>query len=112
MEVCIGVNDDWSRPDNVLIEKVVGHFISRGYSASVNSPYSHSVSPEAGFRYGSLMIELNKRTYLRGINEIDIRKALSIRRCIEDYYRSVLGAEDVDSAASSHNHHRKQEEFL
>ena len=107
VDVCIGVNDDWSRPDDALIERVVGHFISRGYSTAVNEPYSNSVSPEAGFRYASLMIELNKRTYLQGISEMDMHKALSIRRCIEEYYQSVLGTEDVDSAAPSHNHHRK-----
>ncbi len=90
VDVCIGVNDDWSRPDEALIEKVVEHFISRGYSTAVNAPYSNSVSPEAGFRYASLMIELNKRTYLQGISEMDMRKALSVRESIGEFFRLAL----------------------
>ena len=90
VDVCIGVNDDWSRPEDALIQRVVGHFTSSGYSTSVNAPYSNSVSPEAGFRYASLMIELNKRTYLQGMSEMDICKALSIRESIEEFFRLVL----------------------
>ena len=90
VDVCIGVNDDWSRPEDALIQRVVGHFTSRGYSTRVNEPYSNSVSPETEFRYASLMIEVNKRTYLQGMNEMDMRKALSIRDCIEGLLLSLL----------------------
>ena len=90
VDVCIGVNEDWSRPDEALIEKAVEHFTSRGYSTRVNEPYSNSVSPETGFRYASLMIEVNKRTYLQGMNEMDVRKALSVRDCIEGLLLSLL----------------------
>lgn len=90
VDVCIGVNEDWSRPDEALIEKAVEHFTSRGYSTRVNEPYSNSVSPETEFRYASLMIEVNKRTYLQGMNEMDVRKALSVRDCIEGLLLSLL----------------------
>lgn len=90
VDVCIGVNDDWSRPDDALIQRAVWHFTSRGYSTRVNEPYSISVSPETGFRYASLMIEVNKRTYLQGMNEMDVRKALSVRDCIEGFLLSLF----------------------
>ena len=90
VDVCIGVNDDWSRPEDALIQRVVVHFTSRGYSTRVNEPYSNSVSPETGFRYASLMIEVNKRTYLQGMSEMDVRKALSVRDCIEGLLLSLL----------------------
>ena len=90
VDVCIGVNDDWSRPDDALIQTAVGRFTSRGYSTRVNEPYSNSVSPETGFRYASLMIEVNKRTYLQGMSEMDVRKALSVRDCIEGLLLSLL----------------------
>lgn len=90
VDVCIGVNEDWSRPDEALIEKAVEHFTSRGYSTRVNEPYSNSVSPETEFRYASLMIEVNKRTYLQGMNEMDMCKALSVRDCIEGLLLSLL----------------------
>lgn len=90
VDVCIGVNDDWSRPEDALIQRVVVHFTSRGYSTRVNEPYSNSVSPETGFRYASLMIEVNKRTYLQGMSEMDMRKALSVKDCIEGLLLSLL----------------------
>ena len=90
VDVCIGVNDDWSRPDDALIQTAVGRFTSRGYSTRVNEPYSNSVSPETGFRYASLMIEVNKRSYLQGMSEMDMRKALSVRDCIEGLLLSLL----------------------
>ena len=90
VDVCIGVNDDWSRPEDALIQRVVVHFTSRGYSTRVNEPYSNSVSPETGFRYASLMIEVNKRSYLQGMSEMDMRKALSVRDCIEGLLLSLL----------------------
>lgn len=90
VDICIGVNDDWSRPDDALIQRALGRFTSRGYSTRVNEPYSNSVSPETGFRYASLMIDVNKRTYLQGMSEMDVRKALSVRDCIEGLLLSLF----------------------
>lgn len=90
MDICIGVNDDWSRPSDEIIERAVSFFSSKGYSAVVNNPYSNSVSPKMGFNYPSLMIELNKGTYLHGVDEMDYCKALSVRNCMEEFFRIVL----------------------
>ena len=90
VDICIGVNDDWSRPSDEIIELAVSIFSSKGYSAVVNNPYSNSVSPKMGINYPSLMIELNKGTYLHGVDEMDYRKAPSVRSCIEEFFRIVL----------------------
>ena len=90
VDVCIGVNDDWSRPSDSLIDFAVDHFTSSGYSTSINAPYSNSISPETGFRYPSLMIELNKRTYLHGTDKMEMSEALCVRGCIEDLFCSLL----------------------
>lgn len=89
-DICIGLNDDWSRPDKGLIDRVVSHFRSKGYSVGLNEPYSHSISPETGFRYSSLMIEVNKRAYLLDDLELDISKASVLRRCIEECFLDLL----------------------
>ena len=89
-DICIGVNDDWSRPDNSLIDRIISHFRSKGYSVGVNEPYSNSISPEAVFRYGSLMIEINKQAYLIGDQELDITKACYLRQCIEECFMDLL----------------------
>lgn len=89
-DICIGTNADWSRPDNKLIDKILFHFQSKGYSVGLNEPYSNSISPETGFRYSSLMIEVNKRTYLLGSQELDISKANTLRNCIEECFIDLL----------------------
>ena len=90
-DICIGLNDDWSRPDSGIINKVVSHFRSKGYSVGINEPYSNSISPDAGFRYGSLMIEVNKQTYLIGNQELDVVKARILRQCVEECLLGLLG---------------------
>lgn len=64
LDICIGVNDDWSRPSDFIIDLVVEFFKKEGYKVSINSPYSNSIAPEANFTYSSIMIEVNKRVYL------------------------------------------------
>ena len=89
-DICIGINEDWSRPDDSLIHMIISHFRSKGYSVGVNEPYSNSISPEAGFQYSSLMIEANKRAYLQGDNELDINKASNLRQCVEECFLDLL----------------------
>ena len=64
LDICIGVNDDWSRPSDFVIDLVVEFFKKEGYKVSMNSPYSNAIAPEANFTYNSIMIEVNKRVYL------------------------------------------------
>lgn len=63
VDVCIGLNDDWSRPPQEVIDLIVSSFEDAGYKVGVNRPYQNSLSPRCGFDYHSVMIELNKRTY-------------------------------------------------
>lgn len=91
VDVCIGVNDDWSRPDCHLIDSVLRYFTSRGYCARLNSPYTNSMAPETGFRYKSLMIEVNKRNYLEAGNEMSALRALMLRDSIEELFQILLG---------------------
>lgn len=64
VDVRIGVNDDWSRPTDFVIELVMESFKRDGYKVELNTPYSHSIAPQTNFRYDSIMIELNKRIYM------------------------------------------------
>ena len=90
VEICVGVNEDWSRPKDALLEKVLSHFRKEGYRTEVNNPYSNSVSPETGFPYRSVMIEVNKRCYLTTDGELNTDRALVMRRCIESWLLSML----------------------
>lgn len=64
VDICIGVNDDWSRPTDFVIGLVSEVFKQAGFSVSVNHPYSNAIAPQMDFTYDSIMIELNKRIYM------------------------------------------------
>lgn len=91
VEICVGVNEDRSRPEDALLEKVLSHFRKEGYRTEVNDPYSNSVTPECGFPYRSMMIEVNKGTYMAGEGLLDIESAMKLRRALEKLFLSLLG---------------------
>lgn len=65
VDICIGYNEDWSKPTRNVIEMAVNHFQDHGYKVGVNYPYSNSETPACDFHYHSLMLEVNKKTYLK-----------------------------------------------
>ena len=64
VDVCIGFNEDWSKPSKELLEYAVNLFEDNGYSVGINYPYSNSEAPVCPFTYQSMMLEVNKRVYL------------------------------------------------
>lgn len=83
IDVCIGYNEDWSKPCEKLIRLFVSHFESHGYSVGVNTPYSNSISPLCSFEYPSIMIELNKKIYNSGNKQV-------VHNVINDLYGKIL----------------------
>ena len=81
VDICIGFNEDWSKPDKELLEYAINLFEDNGYSVSINYPYSNSEAPVCPFTYQSMMLEVNKRVYL------ERRSAYLKTRC--DKKRSV-----------------------
>lgn len=65
VDICIGYNEDWSKPTKDVIEMAVNHFMDHGYKVGVNNPYSNSETPACDFHYHSLMLEVNKKVYLK-----------------------------------------------
>lgn len=72
VDICIGYNEDWSKPSKETIDFVVNHFMDCGYKVGVNYPYSNSETLMCSFRYHSLMLEVNKRSYLK-VGSIELR---------------------------------------
>lgn len=64
VDICIGFNDDWSKPDKQLLDFAVNLFVDCGYTVGINYPYSNKEAPECSFSYQSMMLEVNKRVYL------------------------------------------------
>ena len=57
-------NEDWSKPAKSTIELAVNLFEENGYKVGINEPYSNSETPDCPFQYQSMMLEVNKRTYM------------------------------------------------
>ena len=89
-DICIGFNDDWSRPSDFIIDLVVEFFKKKGYKVSINSPYSNAIAPETNFVYNSIMIEINKKVYLneRSLELTD--NANILREQLSKLYRILL----------------------
>lgn len=64
VDICIGYNEDWSKPDMSTLELVVNLFEENGYTVGINNPYSNSETPNCPFVYQSMMLEVNKRVYM------------------------------------------------
>ena len=103
VDICLGFNDDLSRPGGNLLDAIELIFSSHGYKVGINSPYSNSISPEMPFRYHSLMIEVNKGVYMRTATELDYVKAQTVLSAISDVYNTILGHQDFQD---SPNHPR------
>jgi N-formylglutamate amidohydrolase len=90
VDICIGFNDDISKPGDSIIKAIVDHFKGYGYSVGVNTPYSNSITPPAAAEYHSVMIELNKRIYF---NELELKLkpfAYKVEHCVGALYPKLL----------------------
>lgn len=62
-DICLGFNEDWSRPSEDTIEQIARIFREAGYHVDINTPYSNSISPYCDFNYESITIEVNNKVY-------------------------------------------------
>ena len=90
IEICIGLNNDWSRPSQEFVDYVVAYFRQEGYYTEINVPYSNSISPPKEFKYTSLMIEVNKGVYLNAKNKLDPPKEKRLKHTINNLYDYLL----------------------
>ena len=65
VDICIGYNKDWSKPNPQALATAVNLFEENGYKVGINYPYSNSITPSCSYRYKSMMIEVNKKAYLK-----------------------------------------------
>lgn len=72
VDICIGYNDDWSKPDDETITNIISIFKTAGYRVAINRPYGNSITPKDSKDYKSIMIEVNKKLYIRNGIEINV----------------------------------------
>ena len=92
VDICIGFNDDRTKPYKGMLDRIIRFFEEHGYKVSVNSPFSNSKTFPVSkfFHYSSVMIEVNKRLYM---NEDTLEKTegfLKLRQNIQSLYSILL----------------------
>ena len=81
IDICIGYNDDETRPDKVIIGNIVQYFMSKGNKVGINEPFSNSKTFNVPVCYHSVMIEVNKRLYM---NEQTLEKTAGFEKLRND----------------------------
>ena len=95
VDICIGFNDDWSRPSDEVLNMVRALFERNGYSVAFNTPYSNSISPWCGIKYATFMLEINKSTYMAEKGKslfLDPYRAEKLACLIRLVYKTMLFA--------------------
>ena len=88
VEICIGYNEDWSKPNKDTIELAVNLFEDYGYKVGINEPYSNSETPDCPFTYQSMMLEVNKKVYMED-GSLQLKKSTN-KRSIHDLMQVLL----------------------
>ena len=89
VDICIGYNEDWSKPNKDLIELAVNIFEENGYKVGINEPYSNSETPDCFFAYQSLMLEVNKKAYMED-GALRLKHHLPYRHSVRDIMGCLL----------------------
>ena len=91
IDICIGFNEDITKPDKVVIGNICKYFSDCGYHIGINKPFSNSKTfPLPSNRYHSVMIEVNKRLYM---NESTLEKTEGFTKLhneIQALYKKLL----------------------
>lgn len=87
IDICLGWNQDKTRPSQETISQITQFFHHKGYSVGHNNPYSNSIAPESDKEYSSIMIELNKKIYL---NEKTLEiTSLRVKKDLNELYEQM-----------------------
>jgi N-formylglutamate amidohydrolase len=101
IDVCIGVNEDCSKPNSDTIAMVLDYFERLGYRTRINVPFSNALTPETDAVYHSMMIELTKQVYWNERTLKPLDSAITLHNQLKQLYRKLLGREVEDSPAPS-----------
>lgn len=64
IDICLGYNDDATKPSEITLRFVADFFRRYGYRVAFNKPFSNSKTVDTDLQYHSLMIEVNKHCYM------------------------------------------------
>ena len=93
VDICIGYNDDESKPDDEVIDVIADEFSSMGYRRiAFNKPYSNSIKFSHPHR--SVMIELNKSIYMDEKTLLMNMSFYRVANAISGIYDRLIGTDN------------------
>ena len=64
-DICLGFNGDNTKPADSLLQALKSHFEDNGLKVAFNTPFNGAMTTNTATKYTSLMIEINKKCYLK-----------------------------------------------
>lgn len=64
IDICIGYNEDETKPSQETIDGVARFLRERGYRVAFNTPFANSMTANTNKFYHSIMLEVNKHCYM------------------------------------------------
>ena len=88
VDVCIGFNDDDSKPPQEVIDLIVNEFTIYGFRVKCNTPYSNSI---VFGKHDSIMIEIRKGLCMDEMTlELWKNDSIKVRNAIQNIYKEIL----------------------
>ena len=88
VDICIGYNEDDSKPSDPVLDMVIDHFTEAGFRVGVNNPYSNSMRVTASIP--TFMIEFNKALYLQRDGKTLCSDAYKKNFILKQLYKKLL----------------------
>ena len=95
VDICIGFNEDWSKPHKDIVELAVNLFEDNGYKVGINEPYSNSETPDCPFTYQSMMLEVNKRAYMED-GSLHLRRNTKYKCNVRAVFQTLLSELNIE----------------
>lgn len=85
-DICIGVNRDWSRPTDFVIDLVSEGLEKLGYRVGDNKPFTFAYSIEKDCGYNAISLVVNKSLYMNEKTKEFTVGAAKLRKDMETLY--------------------------
>lgn len=94
VDVCIGFNEDATRPPDEVLNLIADTFRAHGYAVALNRPYGNAIAPH-GYIGESVMLEVSKRVYLDADECEQGDGYVPFQDALRDLYGKLLGGDEI-----------------
>jgi len=99
IDICIGFNDDHTKPSDIVIEGIKKYFEDLGYKVGLNTPFSNSKTFNTIAKYNTIMIEINKRLYMNELTLKINKNFEKLRDELNQCYKMIMNYKEAAHSA-------------